>query len=134
MEMCITGYCVMDNSIGQPVIRHFHNASYGEIPLTHSAFLSKSTNKKSPASYRAFLTFCTPAFLPLIFDKTRFTNNSLLKYAKTVFIERTCNPICFPVTLKNALLGSDKNLLLLFDFSNLIFQTVPTERLQAFFP
>ncbi len=46
MEMCITGYSVMDNSIKQSVIRHFHNVYYAGTPIILS-FLFKSSIKKS---------------------------------------------------------------------------------------
>ena len=63
MEMCITGYSVMDNSIKQSVIRHFHNVDYAGIPIILS-FLFKSSIKKSPALHRAFQA-PTPAAFPL---------------------------------------------------------------------
>ena len=107
MQRC-TSYYVMDNSIRQPVIRHFHNADYNEILFTHSIFLLKSINKKSPAPCRAFLMFncsfttvpfptetirttCTPASCSTSFWQNPLYNNSL---RSTMPLHRLPPPPC----------------------------------------
>ena len=57
MAICITGYSVMDNSIIQPVIRHFHNTCACGIHPFHPVFLQKQIFcqlRKTLHIYKAF--------------------------------------------------------------------------------
>ena len=76
MEMCINGYCVMDNSMKQPVIRHFHNACACGIHPFHSVFLQKQIFcrlRKTLHIYRAFLFSFCPLHRAFSFCKIHFT-------------------------------------------------------------
>ena len=75
-EMCINGYCVMDNSMKQPVIRHFHNACACGIHPFHSVFLQKQIFcrlRKTLHIYRAFLFSFCPLHRVFSFCKIHFT-------------------------------------------------------------
>ena len=76
MEMCINGYCVMDNSMKQPVIRHFHNACACGIHPFHSVFLQKQIFcrlRKTLHICKAFLFSFCPLHRTFSFCKIHFT-------------------------------------------------------------